>query len=60
MDTMTSSLTHDARLDRLAEVAVRVGLCLEPGQEVVLTAPLQAVPLVRRITEHASGPARAL
>jgi aminopeptidase len=53
MDTMTSSLTHDARLDRLAEVAVRVGLCLEPGQEVVLTAPLQAVPLVRRITEHA-------
>ncbi len=44
---------HAARLDRLAEIAVRVGLGLQPGQEVVLTAPLGAVPLVRRITEHA-------
>jgi aminopeptidase len=40
-------------LDRLAEVAVRVGLGLGPGQEVVMTAALDAVPLVRRITEHA-------
>ena len=45
--------TFDARLDRLAQVAVNVGLGLRPGQEVVLTAPLQSVPLVRRITEHA-------
>ena len=40
-------------LDRLAEVAVRVGLGLAPGQEVVMTATLDAVPLARRITEHA-------
>jgi aminopeptidase len=40
-------------LDRLAAVAVNVGLGLAPGQELVLTAPLLAVPLVRRITEHA-------
>jgi aminopeptidase len=53
MDTMFSQLTHDARLDRLADVAVRVGLALEPGQEVLLTAPLEAMPLVRRITERA-------
>jgi aminopeptidase len=46
-------LTHEARLDRLAEVAVRVGLGLARGQEVVMTAPLEALPLVRRITEHA-------
>ncbi len=45
--------SHDARLDRLGEVAVRVGLGLAPGQELVITAPLDAVPLVRRITEHA-------
>ncbi|WP_091134289.1 aminopeptidase [Microvirga guangxiensis] len=45
--------SHDQLLDRLAEVAVRVGLGLKPGQEVVLTAPLEAVPLARRITEHA-------
>ena len=42
-----------SRLDRLAEVAVRIGLGLAPGQELVMTAPLEAVPLARRITEHA-------
>jgi aminopeptidase len=47
------TLPHEARLDRLAEVAVRVGLGLLPGQEVIVTAPLEAVPLVRRVTEHA-------
>ena len=53
MDLMPSLTTHEDRLDRLAEVAVRVGLGLRHGQELVLTAPLRAVPLVRRITEHA-------
>jgi aminopeptidase len=43
----------EQNLDRLADVAVRVGLGLAPGQEVVMTATLDAVPLVRRITEHA-------
>ena len=42
-----------AKLDRLAEVAVRVGLNLQPGQDLVMTAPVGALPLVRRITEHA-------
>ncbi len=55
MDVVPRPLTtqHEARLDKLAQVAVRVGLGLVPGQEVVLTAPLEAAPLVRRITEHA-------
>jgi aminopeptidase len=43
----------DQHLDRLAEVAVRAGLGLAPGQELVMTATLDAVPLARRITEHA-------
>ena len=43
----------ERNLDRLAEVAVRVGLGLAPGQEMVMTATLEAVPLARRITEHA-------
>ncbi len=51
--TPGAALSHEVRLDRLAEVAVRVGLGLRPGQELVLTAPLDAAPLVRRITEHA-------
>jgi len=41
------------KLDRLAEVAVRVGLGLQPGQDLLLTAPAGALPLVRRIAEHA-------
>ena len=48
-----ASLSFDEKLDRLAEVAVRVGLGLREGQELVLTAPIEALPLVRRITDHA-------
>ena len=43
----------EQNLDRLAEVAVRIGLGVAPGQEVVLTATVDAIPLARRITEHA-------
>jgi aminopeptidase len=43
----------EQRLDRLAEVAIKVGLQLQKGQELVLTAPIDALPLVRRITAHA-------
>ncbi len=48
-----AALSHDQKLDRLAEVAVRVGLGLAPGQELVMTATLDTLPLVRRITEQA-------
>ena len=48
-----ASLSFDQKLDRLAEVAVRVGLNLQEGQELVLTAPTDALPLVRRIAEQA-------
>ena len=45
--------TFTEKLDKLAEVAVRVGLGLQPGQELVMTASLDSVALARRITEHA-------
>ena len=45
--------THDQKLDKLAEVAVHVGLGLKAGQELVMTASLDSVALARRITEHA-------
>src|SRR5260370_32740984 len=51
--TMFSALTLEQKLDRLAEVAVRIGLGLRAGQELVMSAPVEALPLVRRITEHA-------
>jgi len=41
------------KLDRLAEVAVKIGLQLQPGQDLLLTAPTVALPLVRKIAEHA-------
>jgi aminopeptidase len=41
------------KLDRLAEVAIKVGLQLQPGQDLLMTAPTAALPLVRRVAEHA-------
>ena len=49
----SNSPIDPVKLDRLAEVAIKVGLRLEPGQDLVLTAPMAALPLVRRIVEHA-------
>ena len=43
----------EKNLDRLAAVAVHAGLGLAPGQELLMTAMIDALPLVRRITEHA-------
>ena len=51
----TSLPTRDfqQKLDRLAEVAVRSGLGLAQGQELVMTASVEALPLARLITKHA-------
>jgi aminopeptidase len=46
-------MTHEHLLDVYAKLAVRTGLNLQKGQQLLITAPLDAVPLVRRITEHA-------
>jgi aminopeptidase len=47
------ALPFAEKLDRFARLAVYVGLNLQPGQELVVTASTEMVPLVRRITEHA-------
>jgi aminopeptidase len=52
-ETLHSSPIDPVKLDRLAEVAVKVGLQLQPGQDLLMTAPTAALPLVRRVTEHA-------
>jgi aminopeptidase len=41
------------KLDRLAETVVKVGLRLQAGQDLFLTAPIAALPLVRRLTDRA-------
>ena len=40
-------------LDRLAMVAIRVGLNLQPGQDLIITGPVEALPLIRRISAEA-------
>jgi aminopeptidase len=44
---------HDHLLDAYARLVVKTGLNIQKGQQLLVTAPLDAVPLVRRITEHA-------
>ncbi len=57
MGTLTElpkiALTFEQKLERLAQVAVHSGLGLERGQELVMTASIEALPLARLITEQA-------
>ena len=48
-----ASLPFEEKLDRFARLAVHVGLNLQPGQELLISATTEMLPLVRRITEHA-------
>ncbi len=52
-DDVRPATAFETRLDRLAELAIRTGLNLKPGQELVMTAPIDTLPLARRLTEHA-------
>ncbi len=47
------SSVDPGKLEKLAEVAIKVGLQLQQGQDLVITAPVVALPLVRLITKHA-------
>jgi aminopeptidase len=46
-------MNTEENLDRLARLCVQFGLGLRPGQELVLTADIGAIELVRRITREA-------
>ena len=48
-----AALPFDEKLDRFAQLAVHVGLNLQAGQELLISATTEMLPLVRRITEHA-------
>ncbi|NDV02506.1 aminopeptidase [Pseudoroseicyclus tamaricis] len=54
MTQAESDLPFDlAKLDRLAEVAVNVGLGLKEGQELIVTCPSTALPFLRRVVAAA-------
>ena len=42
-----------AKLDRLAEAAIRIGVNLQPGQELIIRAPVEAIHLARAAAAHA-------
>lgn len=46
-------LSFEEKLDRLAEVAVRVGVGLLPGQKLVVTGHVDALPLIHRVVAAA-------
>lgn len=48
-----SAAIDPVKLERLAEVVIKVGLQLQPGQDLVLTSSIAALPLTRKIVEHA-------
>lgn len=50
---MTASAIDPAKLDKLAQLAVTVGLGLREGQDLFLTSPTSALPLARKIAEYA-------
>jgi aminopeptidase len=51
--SQSQSSVDPVKLEKLAEVAIKVGLQLQKGQDLVITAPVVAMPLVRLITRHA-------
>ncbi|MAB02007.1 MAG: aminopeptidase [Rhodobacteraceae bacterium] len=51
--TLANVRIDSEKIDKLAQLAVYTGLGLQPGQDLILTAPVEALPLVKRIAVHA-------
>ena len=49
----SESTSHSTKLDRLAEIAVRIGVNVQEGQELIVNAPVESVELVRGVVKHA-------
>ncbi|MGC9269939.1 aminopeptidase [Acidiphilium sp.] len=46
-------MTQDEKLDRLANIAVKIGVNVQKDQELIISAPIEARGLVQRIAAHA-------
>ena len=44
---------NSVELDKLAELSIKTGVALQSGQDLIITSPLEAAPLVRRLAFHA-------
>ena len=50
---MSKFKINEEKIDKLAHLAVKRGVGLQNGQNLLITAPLESLPLVRKIAEHA-------
>ncbi len=41
------------KIDKLAHLSIKRGVALQKGQNLLITAPLESLPLVRKIAEYA-------
>ncbi len=47
------SSIDEASIDRLAELAIKTGVALQTEQDLLISAPVESLPLVRRLCIHA-------
>ena len=50
---MSNLKINEEKIDKLANLAVKRGVGLQKGQNLLVTAPIEALPLVKKIAEHA-------
>ena len=50
---MSDLKIDELKIDKLANLAVKRGVGLQKGQNLLITAPIESLPLVRKIAEHA-------
>ena len=50
---MSKFKINEEKIDKLAHLAVKRGVGLQSGQNLLITAPIESLPLVRKIAEHA-------
>ena len=46
-------MSLEAQLQNYARLLIRTGCALKPGQEVLLTAPVEAAPFARMVVQEA-------
>ncbi|SVD38587.1 uncharacterized protein METZ01_LOCUS391441, partial [marine metagenome] len=50
---MSKLIINEKKIYKLANLAVKRGVGLQKGQNLLITAPIESLPLVRKITEYA-------
>ena len=50
---MSEFKINENKIDKLANLAVKRGVGLQKGQNLLITAPIESLPLVRKIADHA-------